>query len=259
MKINAILNQEITTDVATRLAAVATTVKPVYSAVTDDQGDIGALVALERHLEEGMKGDFAVHDLKTYADGSFYLSLGYHSEMSDNIEAIDVFTDLDEEDGEWSLTVAVECSTTRGALRERVRPILDTFGIHPSELIVIEVETEAGSRFGDYRGTAMPWYMTKGEFAFALACGKISTLTALEQVGYASELIKEAVDTELENQFDSRNYPRWVIEFRSSLESEAASDSTAAAQCRRLVEAWDKFAQATKDLIYGVKEEFQKS
>lgn len=257
MKINATFKQTISVEIATRLAAVAATVKPIYNVVTDDRGDLGARFALDRRMEEGEKGDFAVFDLRTYADGSFFLSLGYHSEMSDNLEAVDIFTDCDEETKEWILSVDIHCDTTRGAFRERVRPVLEAFGVHPSELTIVELETEAGSKFGDYRGKIMPWWMTKGEYAYALACGKIGNVSVSEQIGYAAELIKEAVDAELEVQFDERNYPRWVVEFKANLESETASDSDAATQCFRLLVEWTKYAQATKDLIYEVKEDFK--
>ena len=258
MKINAILDKVITAETAKRLAAEAVAVKPCYNVVAGDDADTGAWVALDKELDSGRTGDFAVFDRRTYEDGSFIISIGYHSEMSDNLESVEVYTDLDEDTGEWSLGIEVRCETTRGAFRERIRPILYAFGVHPSELTVNELETEAGSRFGDYRGAAMPWWATKGEFAYFLACGRIEGLGVAEQIGYDAELIHEAVTEQLAVQFDERNYPRWVVEFRSDLESEAASDSSAATQCRRLVKAWDKFTQATKDLVYGVKEEFQK-
>lgn len=258
MKINAILNKDISAETAARLAAEASKIKPVYRVISGDNSVLGAWLAIDREMKEGKVGDFAICDYSTFDDGSFVLSIAYHSEMSGNIESIDIFTDLDEDDGKWRLAMELKCKTTRGAFRERIRPILSAFGVHPSELTVNELETEAGSRFGDYRGAAMPWWTTKGEFAYFLACGRIEGLSVAEQIGYAAELIHEAVAEQLAVQFDERNYPRWVVEFRSDLESEAASDSAAAVQCSRLAEAWDKFAQATKDLLHGAVEEFKK-
>lgn len=253
MKINAILNKAITAEVAARLAVEASEIKPAYNVVANDPATVGAWIAINRQIEEGHNTDFAIFDHRSFEDGSFTLSVGYYSDLSGNVEAVDVYTDFIDETGAWRLNVDLNCNTTRGAFRERMRPILYAFDIHPSELTVVEIETEAGNRFGDYRGAAMPWWVTKGEYAYFLACGRIEGLSVAEQIGYAAELIHEAVAAELENQFDSRNYPRWVVEFRSDLESAAA------VQCSRLVEAWDKFAQATKDLVYGVKEEFKNS
>ena len=259
MKINAILNKAITIEVATRLATEAAAIKPIYKVIAGDPDTVGARTAIDQQLDEGAHGDFAIYDYRPFEDGSFRLSLGYYSGMSKNIETIDVITDVDKKTGNCCLSLELHCETTRGAFQERIRPVLIAFGIHPVELEVREYKTTAGTHLGEELGKIMPWWATKGEFAFGLACGVVKNVDAAKQFGYAIELVHDAVYAEHKAQFVEDNYPQWVLRFRNSVEIISKVDSQYSIRCTRLIGAWDKFEQATKDLFCTAAEEFQKS
>lgn len=217
MKVKASFNKVVTAEEAKRLIGVAAEVKPVYPVVPADD-EIGVLTAMRQELANGRTGDFAIHHYWVCEDGTFVLALCYHSGKSGNVESIQVYIDIDYITLECRFTIDIDCETTRGAFRERVRPVLEKFGVHPKEFELRILETSAGAEQDDRRGMLMPWYMTKGEYAVALVENRIDGISAAEQIQFVTELIKEATDAEREAQFVEDNYPNWVKEFRSGLD-----------------------------------------
>lgn len=249
MKIFAKLNKVISKQDALRIAKSVAKIKPVYGVASTDPLNIGAKSAIHLRLADGYKGDFSVYKHREYDDGSFTLHLGYHSELSGNIEIISIFTDRCNGGKEYNLKVYLDCKTTRGAFKERMMPILNSIGIHPSEFDVTELKTSAGSNFRDRCGKFMPWWQTKGEYAFDLACGKVAGIELSEQTLYAVELVHEAIGCEIDAKFNSKNYPRWVIEFSNSLINEADHDSDASDRCRKLADLWNTHINAVNGIL----------
>ena len=249
MKIFAKLNKTISKKDALRIAKSAAKIKPVYGVASTDPLNIGAKSAIHLRLADGHKGDFSIYKHREYDDGSITLHLGYHSELSGNIEIISIFTDRCNGGKEYNLKVYLDCKTTRGAFKERIMPILNSIGIHPSEFDVAELKTSAGSNFRDRRGKLMPWWQTKGEYAFDLACGKVAGTDLSDQTLYAVELVHEAIGCELDAKFRDKTFPRWVIEFSNSLINEANHDSDASERCRKLADLWNMHINAVNGIL----------
>ena len=64
----------------------------------------------------------------------------------------------------------------------------------------------------------------------------------------------EAVNAQLNAQFDNSKYPRWVLDFQAALVDETTSLGVPADRCKYLLAAWTKFERATKELVYDTKE-----
>lgn len=238
-------------ETAEKLVHTASLVKPVYDAVYDISGDNNILDEIERLKELKVKGDYAVFSRDIYHEGGFHLSLGYHSGKSGNIESIKVYSGTDLVTNELFVGMDLECISTRGAIRERIRPVIQAFGFHISDLSAIEYESSAKSSDIYYRGNLMRWWQTKGEFAFSLARGnEIKSISLAEQFDYALELVHEATGAELEARFVEDNYPNWVKEFKYALKLEALQGSESADRCKRLVEFWDKLTDILR--TYGI-------
>lgn len=220
MKVKASFNKVVTTEEAKYLMSIAAGIKPVYPAIPADD-EIGALAAMKQELANGRADDFAIHHYWVCEDGTFVLVLGYHTGKNSSIESIDVYTNIDYKTSECHFTINIQCDTTRDEFRERVRPVLEKFGVHPKELELHILETSAGAEQDDRRGMVMSWYMTKGEYAVALVENRIDGISAAEQIQFVTELIKEATDAEREAQFVEDNYPNWVKEFRSGLDGKS--------------------------------------
>lgn len=252
MKVFAKLNKIISKEYALRIAKSASKIKPVYGIASIDPLNIGTKSAIHLKLADGHKGDFSVYKHREYNDGSVTLCIGYHSELSGNIEIISIFTDICNGGNEYSLKVYLDCKTTRGAFKERMIPILNSISIHPSEFDVAEIKTSAGSNFRDRCGKFMPWWQTKGEYAFDLACGKVADIDVSEQTLYAVELVHEAIGCELDAKFRDKTFPRWVIEFSNSLVNEANHDSDASERCRKLADLWNMHINAVNGILSSV-------